>query len=588
MLIDVAVPEVVINSLSYESVNALEEGTRVIVEVGRTLRTGFVLGRAVKPLPKGVKAKHIEGVIDERRIIDADIWDLAVWCGKTGMCGTAAALKAALPMRFYTGEKIDAPAETEPSAENFRERNFYDPFDSERADFFLSELTELKCNERTLIIFPKREQAKTFFKNLPDDIKSESLLWPSDSSPKLWEAWKMIRSRKIRIVVAPPGGVFAPLMPHKIIVENEADPAYVIPYTLNLSARSLAGHRAFFLKAEFITAGRIPSLKTYRRTKPVESVTPERKNIILADIHRSKKESVNGIEGDIPLTFSLIKHTYRALLNHRNVIWILNRTGESSEVFCGNCGEVIRCCKCGGIMRSVNNGELLKCRTCGTLRELPGKCEKCGYYLFTGRRPGIEALAKIAAKYYSDVHVFADGALISDMHGLILATKGGLSLCGKINPSLVAWLDLDAELRGQEHTTRFNVFSMLWESYWSGRTRDSERKVLIQSRRSGMKVAEFLAKGWGKFIPDELKLRKEFLLPPYGYIIEIECSSITKREEITDNLTDAGIFVMDPGDEGQPLYVSSESLEAVRKIIEPEILLRNTKKNFIKITVRGE
>ncbi len=51
---------------------------------------------------------------------------------------------------------------------------------------------------------------------------------------------------------------------------------------------------------------------------------------------------------------------------------------------------------------------------------------------------------------------------------------------------------------------------------------------------------------------------------------------------------DAGIFVMDPGDDSQVFYVNCESLEAVRKILEPEKFIRNTKNQFINITVRSD
>ena len=83
-------------------------------------------------------------------------------------------------------------------------------------------------------------------------------------------------------------------------------------------------------------------------------------------------------------------------------------------------------------------------------------------------------------------------------------------------------------------------------------------------------------------------MRQDFMLPPFGYIVEVECSSRILRGEIMDSLMDAGMFVMDPGDEGQPLYVSTDSIEAVRKLIEPKIFLRNTKSQYIKITVRSE
>ena len=584
MLVEVALPEISMDSLTYESSIDLKEGVRVIIEVGRTKRTGFILGESKKEIPLNVKIKPVEGIIDEVPVIDADVWDLALWSARVSMCGNASALKAALPVQVYTGSKVNPPPEIESASSKFIERNCFNPLDSERVNFFL---TELESNQRILILFPKKDEAKAFYSILPENLKSEAALWIS-GSPKLWETWTMIQSRKARIVVAGSGGVFAPLMPQKIIVEDEANPSYVIPYSLNLSARSLAGHRAAFLKAEFITAGRIPSLKTYRRTKPREILRPERKNIILADIHRSRKEEINGIKGSIPLTYALTNRTHQDLAKGRNVIWILNRSGESSEVFCENCGESVRCPKCGGLMQARNDGEILKCRRCGMLLNLPPKCVKCGCPFLAGKRPGIEALAKIAGKYFPEVHVFVEGMSTSGLHGLILSGHRGLELCGKINPSLVAWLDLDSELWQTNHNNRFNVFSMLLESYWRGRENDSERKLLIQARRSGMRLAEMISRGWGKFIPDELKMRYEFMLPPYGYIIEVECSSKILRGEILNLFMKAGIFVMDPGNESNTLFINTESLDDVRKILEPKIFLRNTKTNYINITVRSE
>lgn len=584
MLVDVSVPEIGIDALTYEIGADIQTGARVIVDVRGTRYAGFVLGETQKGLPRGVKAKDIEGVIDDKTVIPADVWDLAVWSARVSMCGISTALKAALPSPVYRGENLTPPPEYAPSSARFRERNFFNPFDNERGDFFVDELDSML---RTLILFPKKDAAKSFFTSLPESLKSQAVLWPSDSA-KSWEAWRLIHSGKVRIVVAPPGGIFAPLSPEKIIVEDEASPAYVIPYTLGISARSLAGHRATFLNAELVLAGRIPSLKTYIRTHPRETHRPDRRNIILADIHQSRKESVPGIEGSIPLTYTLTSRTHKELGREKNVIWILSRTGESSEVFCGNCGETVRCPKCGGTMQSRGDGEFLRCRHCGTVRELPPKCESCGFNLLMGKRPGLDALAKIAGKYFSPVHVYDEHSDISAMKGLILSTNRGIELCGEIDASLVAWLDLDSELWRPEYATRFNVYMMLTESYWRGRTRNSDRKLLIQARSKGMKLAGFLAGGWTRFIPDELRVREDFLLPPYGYMVEVDCSSKMLREEIVELCTDAGLFVMDPGEDGQPLYVNSDSLEDIRKVIEPKMFLRNTKKQYIRITVMSE
>ena len=577
MLIDVAVPEMRLSSLTYESPVDIPLGVRVIVPVQNHMHVGFVTG-----FPESrpdFKLKEIAGVIDDRCVIPIDIWNMAMYAGRVCFCGAGEALKVMLPKAITDGMKIAPSPDIMTEHNSFRERNYFNPFDDERVKFFVS---ELERPERTLILFPTKESAKSFYSHLPEHIMNESMLYVGGN--KAFKSWTSAYNHESRIIIASPSGVFAPSSPERIIIDDESNPAYIIPYSLNISARSLAGHRAVTLGAELITAGRIPSLKTYIRTRPKESIKPERKNIIFADIHHSRKEEINGIEGSIPLTYSLIKRTYRALIQNHNVIWILNRPGESSEVFCENCGHSIRCETCGRAMKSIDDGNILWCENCRKSRELPNKCENCGHSFFKGKRPGLDALFHIVKRYYNDVHIYAEGMKSSGLHGLILSTHRGLELCAKIQPELVAWLDLDLELWRSEYNTRYNLFRMLCESYWLGRKRDSNRQVLIQARKAGMRIAGYLPQGWSRFIPEELKTRKEYMLPPYGYIIEIECSRI-KRGEMIRAFDNAGIFVMDPGDESKPLYVNVKTLDEVMNVRE---LFGIRKNKSLKITLRSE
>ncbi len=582
-LYDVAVPEMALSDLIYQCPAEIQVGARVIVEVKKNLHAGFVLGLSKNNLSPDIKIKSIEGIIDAQSIIDPDLWDMAVYAGRVCLCGAGTALKIILPRPLIMGDKIFNQSKNfQHDKKIFHELDFFNPFDFERRNFYVN---ELENNKRTLILFPRKEKAKEFFLMLPENLREQAVLWPSAGGNKLWLSWLSVNEKNFRIVIGTAGAVFAPLMPEKIIIEDEANPAYVIPPVLNISARSLAGRRAAFLGAEFVVGGRIPSLKTFLRSKPEQKIFPEKKNIILADIFHAKtrNEETHGIKGSIPLTFSLIKNTYRELAKNNTVIWILNRLGEASEVFCDNCGKPVTCPNCKNLMRSENDGKILRCRICGTVRELPEKCENCGYKFFTGKRPGLEALEKIAGQYYDKVQVYADKYTRPKKNGLILSTQRGLELCEKINPSLIAWLDLDLELWRQGYDTRVNVFGLLWESYWSGREKNSERKILVQSRKSGMKLARFLYTGWEKFFPSELETRREFDLPPFAFIIEIETEDITLREKLLDEFFDAGIFVMDPGDSSQPLYVNTNSLESVEKVLQKF----NSKRKLLKITLKS-
>ena len=574
-LIDVAIPEMAAGVLTYSIDVIPAVGSRVIVEVQKHLHTGFVLGETRNELAPDVEVKPVAGIIDDRLMTDPDIWDLAYWSGRVCMCGVNTALRTILPKNYYMGEKLDPPPDLPRHPKTFREVHNFNPFDTERVNFYAAELAS---GERTLMLLPTREAARDFYTSLPDSLKSEAVLWPFT---KTWEVWQFVNSKKVRIVVGAPGAVFAPLCPDKIIIEHEADSGYFLPYGLSVSARSLAGRRAAFLGATLILGGRMPSLKTYMRTLPKQDTKPDRKNIILADIYASRKEESPGIEGNIPLTFSLIRRTYTELLRGNNVVWILNRQGEAQEVYCQGCGHVLKCEKCGSVMRSINDGNMLKCRLCGSLRELPQKCPECGRVFFRGRRPGLEALAKIITPYYPKVRLYVKGARKSSMRGLVLSTNRVIEILGDIKPSLVAWLDWDAELRDDDYDSRYRAFSRLYESYYTGRESDSTRKVLVQSRREGRRLAEYFASGWMTFCDEELRQREEFMLPPCGYMIALDTRGKIPRETLIDSLEDNGLFVMDPGDESQPVFVNVQSLDEVMQTIEPYA-------QKLTITVRSE
>ena len=582
-------------ALCYESEVKIPEGSRVRVPVGKSnsKRVGFVLGESHQELADDIEIKQVNEIIDSQRILDPDIWDMALWAGRVCMCGAGEVLKLVLPKNFLSGEKLEAPPDcNSESSQNFREEHCFNPFDSERVNFYLDALSR---PGRSLMLLPTHERAKSFFANLPESLKSDAILWPSsvgNNGKKLWEAWKLALSKQVRIIIAAPNGIFAPLSPERFIVEDEANPSYVIPYKLNLSARSIAGYRAQILGSEFITGGSLPSLKTFSRVNISQNVKPERNNIIIADMNhsRSHKEESRGIKHKMILTRSLIKRTYKALADNQNVIWILNRLGDASEVFCGNCGESIRCPKCNNLMRSESEGRILRCRVCGHAADMPDKCDKCGFDLLSGKRPGLEALFEIAKKYYNDVHIYEAKSSINDMHGLILSTERGLELCRKVNTSLIAWLDLDSELSWPEYNTRFRVFANLWESYWSGRERDSnsERKILIQARKSGRIFAGSLSQGWEKFFPDELRIREEYLLPPYGLMIEISCRDKNLREDVINILDSKGLFVMDPGGDSEKLYVNTKSLDLVHSALESFYSVRSRNIKRPDILIRSE
>ena len=81
-----------------------------------------------------------------------------------------------------------------------------------------------------------------------------------------------------------------------------------------------------------------------------------------------------------------------------------------------------------------------------------------------------------------------------------------------------------------------------------------------------------------------MALRKEFILPPFGYSIELETQNKELRGKIMDYFWGIDIFVMDPGDETQPLRINNiQSVEPVEKLLND----MKTSRKELKITLKN-
>ncbi|MBQ9404358.1 MAG: hypothetical protein IJU15_05180, partial [Synergistaceae bacterium] len=132
------------DTLVYNCKSAPPAGSRVLVPLGKSKRVGFVLDKSDKELPDDIKVRDVIEIIDTQRVIDADLWDMALWAGKLCMCGAGEVLNLILPKKFLSGEKVDSYT----SPDNYKKMRlggevcFYSPLDSERVKFYREELAK--------------------------------------------------------------------------------------------------------------------------------------------------------------------------------------------------------------------------------------------------------------------------------------------------------------------------------------------------------------------------------------------------------------------------------------------------------------
>lgn len=592
---EVVIPGPWWNTLTYilESSTPPQRGVRVRVPVGSGSRVGFVESVADSPPVSGsgtrMALKTVREVLDERCVLGDDLWGLAGWTGKTFLCGMGEALQLICPKALLRGGPFSPPPPEAPANGVFRERACYDPRDEERRAGYVEELSR---GGRALVLFPEKENASLFFRALPSEIREESLLWPeSDGGKKIGAAWDAVCRGEVRVIVGTGRAVFAPMTFETIIVDDEANPSYVFVRAPRVSARTLAGRRALSLKAVFLLGGRLPSARTYLRSRPACSILPRRENLVFVDMGRARKNAVPGVEGELFLTKSLLDRTRATLAAGRSVFWIMDRKGLSGEVFCSDCGSALSCSRCGSTMRSESEGAVLRCVQCGMRDVLPPRCPVCRGTLLRGRRPGLEALLPTALRYVENAPVLMDEPSLKRVSSpaLLLGTRRLLTRCDLLDVGLVGWLDLDAEERKTDYNARFQTFSMIWESCWRGlKGADAWRVVLMQTRRTGNAWRSALWSGWENFWRGDLEERKNLNLPPYATLVQIDLPDGENRDAFAKTLEDAGFSVMDAGDGISPLRVTVNSIGKLRKALRPRFEIRHSRRGFPVLTLCAE
>jgi primosomal protein N' (replication factor Y) len=603
--LDVIVPGPWWNALTYiiDAKVVPPCGSRVRVPVKNSLRVGFVLGASNNErVDNNIEYKRIADILDDNSVFGDRLWNLALWMGHNFMCGPGEAIKVMSPSQLLKGYPVLSSKNTFNKFNKHREfceSECYFPYDSEREDFYINRLIELDHDETALVLFPECTVAKRFYDLLPSELKNCALLWGNKATKDFWQNWLDVRNGSIKYVIGSPSAVYAPLCNVSlVIVEDEANPAYVSVRYPYLPARSIAGKLAFISESELILGGRLPSAKTYFRKKIKCNILPEKDLLHFVDIKDGFCALVQGVEKTLPISKTLVSETKKCLNGNMMALWIFDRKGYAIEVLCENCGWGLLCPICGAVMTAKNDvleGEIvLCCRRCLNRKKLPESCPVCHGSFFIGKKPGLEALKSIADAFCEQE---LKEVKSSKEKKLVVGTRKILSLCDKKNVGLIAWIDIDLEAHKTDYASRFHTFSMVWESLWRGIVKNGasckinkNRRVIIQSRNPAKGWQIGLKSGWEYFWDKELTERAELEFPPYKILVEIEVSA-KENEALVKLLEENGYMTMNsssPHDGKRFIWLSASPLSALEKILSPRFSINKSKYGYPRVRIYVE
>lgn len=568
--------------LSYEWETELAEGLRVSAPLGRGNRIGVTVNS--RGSFDASKIKRLAGVIDERPPLPPELWKLIKWFGSTWFIGAGFAMKTLLPSKFFSDEALP-PRPGGESRGDFSAECFYDTDYKKRWERYRSVLEE---GAPALALFPEAVMARAFWESLPPALRDEGALWP-DGPSKQWKLWKLALEGGLRFIVGPPGASFVPLAGlSAIIMDEENQGGWRSQKHPVFNARPLLGKRAEFAGARFVLGGSMPSAKSFLSMNPRGGDNGGEPRLIFVDTKEAQASEFAALTGKLSISVPLLRETAAARSRGEWAMWLLDRKGYAGELCCEECGWSARCPRCGSAMRWEERRGRLRCVSCGECAPLPERCPNCGGMLMRGSRPGLEALFERAGGAlrgrYGGVLLFQnDGEKIPQAeelaeqypHGaLLIGTRGLLSLCGGLSPSVIGWIDADAEARSEGYDARARAYAMLWESMWRG----GERRVVVQSRRPGTGWQDGLRRGWRSFWRRELAERAELELPPFVPMIKITAARSALRE-IASKLEEAGVDCWQ-SDEEAALWARTKRFAALGAILSPYFSISRSGKAF--------
>ena len=378
------------------------------------------------------------------------------------------------------------------------------------------------------------------------------------SDGERYDAWRLARQGKVRIVVGARSAVFAPLPDVGIIVvDEEHDNSYKQNETPRYHARDVAIMRARTAQAVCLLGSATPSVESYYNSETRKSTRLELLNratsgqlpqVRLIDMRKEHLQT----PGQIILSTPLEKAVQERVEANEQVILLLNRRGFAPVVLCPMCGWVAECEDCQVSLTFHSSGSALRCHYCGNSQPKPVVCGQCGFnpliYLGLGTQKAEDYLMRAFPKARVE-RMDADTTSGKGGHALILGRFArheidiliGTQMLAKGHDypgvTLVGVINADNGLTLPDFRAAEQAFQLLTQVAGRAGRGDRPGEVYIQTYRPNHYSIQAASRhDYTAFYEREIQHRQDAGYPPYrrmvNFSIEGEDPQLTERESM--------------------------------------------------------
>lgn len=360
------------------------------------------------------------------------------------------------------------------------------------------------------------------------------------------KAWlRVLETDQPLIVVGPRSALFVPFPSLGLIVIDEAhETAYKQEQAPYYYAHRVAAKLASVYNARLILGTATPNVSDYyvaqAKDAPIlrMSTLATSINDLAPQITVVNARDITNYTRSPHLSDELLNAIQTALRNREQALVFLNRRGTARLVVCQVCGWQATCPICDLPLTYHGDSHLMRCHTCGYKAQAISLCPTCNstdiLYKSVGTKSIVVALARLFPKAhiqrfdtdnkkserFEQHYKKIAGGTVDIIVGTQLLVKG-LDLP---NLSVVGVVAADTSLSFPDYTAEERTYQLLTQVIGRiGRGHRTGSAIIQTYNPDSPAIKAAVRKDWESFYAIQLAERKQFLFPPFCYILKLTC-----------------------------------------------------------------
>ena len=415
---------------------------------------------------------------------------------------------------------------------------------------------ELAKGRSVLILTPEISLSSQLISEFKKSFSYPVIAFHSNlSEAKRRGAWlQILGSIEPVIVVGPRSALFAPFKKLGLIVVDEAhESAYKQEQTPRYHALRVAGKLAQLHKAKLIIGTATPNVTDYYIAETIKMPILRMQELATKSLPARIKTKV--VPSNDKTLFSRNPYLSDDLLNavetslnkNEQSLVYLNRRGTARLILCEKCGWQALCPNCDLPLTYHGDIHIMRCHTCGYKAKAVANCSVCGsskvLYKSIGTKSIVDSLARLFPKariqrfdtdnkqgerfeQHYDTIVRGD---VDILVGTQLLAKGlDLPRLG-----MVGVVTADTGLSFPDYTAEEHTYQQLLQIVGRvGRGHTTGTAIIQTHNPNSPAIISAINKDWDSFYKAQLDERRQFMFPPFCYLLKLGCTRKTQASAI--------------------------------------------------------